>query len=42
MQAQTVKKIDQFDRFKALGIATPMTARLDENQDIGKMHGVNL
>lgn len=33
MQARTVKKIDQFARFKSLGIATPMTARLDEKQD---------
>jgi hypothetical protein len=33
MQAQTVKKLDQFERFKSLGIATPVTARLDEKQD---------
>ena len=33
MQAQSVKKMDQFERFKSLGIATPITARLDENQD---------
>lgn len=32
MQAQSVKKIDQFHRFQSLGIATPMTARLDEKQ----------
>ncbi len=32
MQAQFVKKFDQFERFKALGIATPLTAKLDEKQ----------
>lgn len=33
MQAQSVKKIDQFERFKSLGIATPMTSKLDEKQN---------